>query len=468
VINALLILASLALPWLLGTGLLLAAGWPREANAPGAAEDDLTPWALRIGYGYTVGALLLTLWMRAASAVGVGFGRVSIALPLAVATAALFAFAWRRGRIAAPSLAAFATLPRWQQVVAALLLVWMALRFGLLGAEIAWRPLYPWDAWIQWATKARVWYETGRLAPFVDPAQWLAGASGYTDASPNYPATVPLLQVWTCVMLGAWNDSAMNWPWLALLLSLCIAIYGVLRGESVPPLAALIGAYLVASLPLLDVHVALAGYADLPQAVVYALAALATYRWCVRRQRDDAAMALFLGFACILIKNPGIVWTATLLPALVVTLMPRHGLRYMLIGAATIALVVVALAQSGVTLMGYPFRLDFSPAWRELARTYLLMGNWNLLWYAVLLLCIASWRYLLRPPLLPLTVIVLAGAIFLFIVFSVSEAAAWMADLTTANRATLHLAPLLIAFAVIAWNRMRVGEAQALPSAAAA
>jgi hypothetical protein len=242
----------------------------------------------------------------------------------------------------------------------------------------------------------------------------------------------------------------------------------VLRGESVPPLAALIGAYLVASLPLLDVHVALAGYGDLPQAVVYALAALATYRWCLRRQRHDAVLALFLGLACILIKNPGIVWAATLLPAIMVTLMPRRGLRYMLIGAAAIALVIVVLAESGATLMGYPFRLDFSPAWRELARTYLLMGNWNLLWYVVLLLCVARWRHLLRPPLLPLSVIVLAGAIFLFIVFSVSEAAVWMADLTTANRATLHLAPLVIAFAVIAWNRTRVDEAQALPSAALA
>jgi hypothetical protein len=466
VIDALLILASLALPSLLGTGVLLAIGWPR-IDADG--HPDPAPWALRIGYGYTVGALLLTLWMRATSAAGLGFGRLSIALPLAIATAALFAFAWRRGRITTPSLAALATLPRWQQVVGALLLAWMVLRFGLLGAEVAWRPLYPWDAWVQWATKARVWYETGRLAPFVDPAQWLAGIPGaYTDASPNYPATVPLLQVWTCVMLGAWDDSAMNWPWLALLLSLCIAVYGVLRGESVPPLAALIGAYLVASLPLLDVHVALAGYADLPQAVVYALAALATYRWCMRRRGDDAALALFLGMMCILIKNPGIVWAATLLPAIVVTLMPRRGFRYMLIGGAAVALGIAVLAESGVTLMGYPFRLDFSPAWRELARTYLLMGNWNLLWYGVLVLCIASWKHLLRPPLLPLTAIVLSGAIFLFIVFSVSGAAVWMADLTTANRATLHLAPLLIAFAVIAWNRMRVGEAQALPSTAAA
>ncbi len=90
-------------------------------------------------------------------------------------------------------------------------------------------------------------------------------------------------------MLGRWDDSAMNWPWLALLVSLCIAVYAVLRGEKVAPLAALCGAYLVASLPLLDVHAALAGYADLPQGVVYTLAALATYRWACVATRATAS-----------------------------------------------------------------------------------------------------------------------------------------------------------------------------------
>ncbi len=134
-----------------------------------------------------------------------------------------------------------------------------------MAAEVAWRPLYPWDAWVQWATKARVWYELGHLAPFVRADVWLAGGNGaYFDASPNYPATVPLLQVWTCVALGRWDDSAMNWPWLAILVALVAAMYGALRGEGVAPLLALFGAYLLASLPLVDVHVALAGYADLP------------------------------------------------------------------------------------------------------------------------------------------------------------------------------------------------------------
>ena len=78
------------------------------------------------------------------------------------------------------------------------------LRSGFAGASIAaeimWRPLYPWDAWGQWATKARVWFELGRIVPFVRADVWLSAATAaYFDASPDNPSTVPLLQVWICV-----------------------------------------------------------------------------------------------------------------------------------------------------------------------------------------------------------------------------------------------------------------------------
>jgi len=447
------IVVSVALPWLLGVAVLAALGWPRR-------DEGSSPW-LAVGYGYPAGAILLTLWMRVLSVAGVGFSRASIALPLLAIIAGTVWWAWRTRYLSVPSADALrivitpAALPRWQRMIWIVLTAWIALRFALVAAEIAWRPLYPWDAWVQWATKARVWYELGRIAPFGTPEQWLAGTPGlYFDASPGYPGTMPLLQVWTCVMIGQWDDSAMNWPWLALLIALTLAVYGVLRGEKVAPLTAMIGAYLVATLPLLDVHAALAGYADLPQAVVYTLAALATYRWCLRRDARDAIVALALACACPLIKNPGLVWALTLLPAVVVTLLPRHGLRALATGATIAIVVAFVLARTQWTVLGYPLRLDFAPAWRELVRTYFLMGNWNLLWYGLIVLWVVAARRLFKPPLLPLSVTVATGLAFLFIVFSITEAAVWMADLTTANRATLHLAPLLITSGMLIWNQL--------------
>jgi hypothetical protein len=469
--GALTLTFSLALPWLLGIAALLALDWPRGESAGVAL-------ALRAGFGYCIGAVVLTLWMRATSVVGISFGWISIALPLTVITALLFAYALRRqptiwSDAKHGAMAIFRVqLPRWQRMLWFVLLGWLAIRFALLATEVALRPLYPWDAWVQWATKARVWYELGHIVPFVREDAWLAGAPGaWFDASPNYPATVPLLQVWTCVALGRWDDSAMNWPWLAILLSLTAAIYGALRSEGVGPLAALIGAYFVASLPLLDIHVALAGYADLPMGAIYTLAALATYRWCLRRDPRDAILALFLAIACPLIKTPGWIWAVTLLPGIVVTLLPRRGLRALAIASALVVLILLFLARTNTVILGYQMHLDFAPAWAQLVKSYFLMGNWNLMWYGFIAILVIGARRILKPPLVPLTVIVIAGLAFLLFVFAFTEAAAWLADLTTANRATIHIAPLLVALGVLTWQQLvpRVAEpAAASPSPPAA
>jgi hypothetical protein len=448
------LLFAMALPWLLGVALLLALDWPRN-EASGVAS------ALRFGFGYMIGAVVLTLWMRALSVAGIAFGRSSIALPLLAVAVALLVYATRKQRPSFAGLAGTARsltapdLSRWQRAVWALLLVWLALRFGLLAAETGWRPLYPWDAWVQWATKARVWYELGRIAPFVDAPTWLAGAPGaYFDASPHYPATAPLLQVWTCIVLGRWDDSAMNWPWFAMLVSLTFAVYGALRGEGVAPLIALFGAYFVASLPLLDVHVALAGYADLPMAVVYTLAALATYRWCLGRDARDGTVALFLALACPLIKNPGVIWMLTLVPGVIVALFPRRGLRVLGIGAATILLALLILVRTEPVILNYHLHPNYSPAWMELVRSYFLMGNWNMLWYALVVIAFIGARRLIQVPLVALTAITVTGLAFLMFVFAFTDAAVWLADLTTANRATLHIAPLLIVLGVLTWHQL--------------
>ncbi len=452
--DALALLFAIALPWLLGIAMLQALDWPRN-EASGVAT------ALRAGFGYVIGAVALTLWMRLLSIVGIGFGRASIALPLLALTAALLVYAVRMRRRSMTGVAealrklALPELPRWQRVVWTLLLIWLVARFGLLAAEIGWRPLYPWDAWTQWATKARVWYELGHIAPFVNSPTWLAGATGaYFDASPHYPATMPLLQAWTCIALGRWDDSAMNWPWLAILVSLTVAVYGALRAEGVAPLAALFGAYLVASLPLLDVHAALAGYADLPMGAVYLLAATATYRWCQHRDARDGVVALGLALACPLIKTPGLFWALTLVPGVVVALMPRRGFRLLGICTALAALLVLILARTEPMILSYRLHLNYAPAWRELVRSYFLMGNWNMLWYALIVIAIVGARRLLRPPLATLTVIVGAGLAFLMFVFAFTDAAAWLADLTTANRATLHIAPLLVVYGILIWNQL--------------
>jgi hypothetical protein len=447
-----------AVPWLLGIALLFALDWPRPSagTAEGGGKGRA---ALRLGCAYFIGALLLTLWMRVLSAAGISFSRTSIGGPLLAAVALLVSVARHRVSLAGVRDAA-ATLvrppiPRWQQLAWALLVAWLALRFALLAGEVAWRPLYPWEAWLQWAPKARVWYEQSRIVPFVPADVWLAGGtSAYFDASPGGPATIPLLQVWGCIALGGWDDSAMNWPWLLMALALSFAVYGALCDAGVSPLGALIGAYFVASLPLLDTHVALAGCADLMLAGVYALSALALHRWTVRRDARDAALGLLLALACPLIKPSGAVWALTLLPGAVLVLLPRRGVKVVGLCFGVAALLLLALIRTDATILGYRLHIDYQPQWHSLLKAYLLLGNWHLLWYGVIALAIVGAGSLLRPPLAPLAMVVASGLALLLIAPGFSSASALLADFTTFNRAALHLAPLLVCLCILLWHEL--------------
>lgn len=352
-----------------------------------------------------------------------------------------------RALIASPGLAGVTRAVWW------IAIGWLTLRFAMLALEVAWRPLYPWDAWIQWATKARVWYELGRVAPFARAEDWFAaGGSVYFDASPEYPPTMPLLQVWSCLLLGRWDDALMNWPWWQIAVALALLVYGALRQLDVQVLASLGGAFLVASLPLANVHVALAGYADLPMAAYYTCTVLALLRWAATRDVRDAALVTLLAIACTQIKNPGLVWALTLLPGVIVIVLPRSGLKLAAAGLGATLFLLAVLAQTNATVLGYRLHLDFEPAWLALGESYFLLGNWNLLWYGALAAAFLAWRELASPALAPLTIVVAAGALFLFVVFGFTNARAWVADQTTVNRATLHFAPVVAIFATLAFR----------------
>ncbi|MFO1311852.1 MAG: hypothetical protein U1F41_07250 [Burkholderiales bacterium] len=467
--DALMLAFAAAVAWLPGVAALVAL---RRAPALAPGEG-----AWIAGVGYLVGAFALTVWMRLLSRAGVPFGLAAIALPLLAAGAVAFAYAWRRDRFDARSWPArlgramrAGDLATGARILWLALLAWLALRFALLAVEVLSRPLYPWDAWTQWATKARVWYELGRMVPFARVAEWYAaGGSVYFDASPEYPPTMPLLQVWNCVALGRWDDVLMNAPWVQIAVALAFAVYGGLRMLGASATLAMVGAFLVASLPLANVHVALAGYSDLPLAAYYAAAALALMHWSRQRGARNAALVIVLAIACTQIKNPGWFWAATLVPGALVVLMPRHGLRLSLVGFAAVAFALAALARLKLTLFNYRLDLDFDPPWRDLFQSYFLLGNWNLLWFGVAGTLLLARKELLSLALVPLTMIVMGGLLFLFFVFGFTNASEFIADQTTVNRATLHLAPLMVCFMTLAFDAFaRRMEARDAPSPAPA
>jgi len=450
---------ALGLPWLAGV-LWLRALW---RDAPAGI------WPMVLGYGGVLGLLAVTLLLRVQAAVGLP---LNFAGPITVLTLLALAggwLAWRRlWRDPDTSSNGIHWCGRelWRPALFVMLLLWLGWRLVDLAQEIWWQPLYPWDAWTTWTVRPRVWSEWHQLLPFVDPRRWLGDTTGsvYTIDAWTYPYTVPLLALWPTLAYGAWNETAANLPWLGVVLALGLGFYGQARLWGVAPLTALIFTWLLLSLPLLDTHVALAGYADLWLATVFGLAVIAFFQWVRDGDRRQGWLALLLALACPSIKLEGMVWLLLFLPALLAARL--RGWWLLALAGVVLALGWVWWLTGGVEfnvpglgefrltpeLIQVPylgrFALGYRGSWDPVMMNFLVLVNWHLLGYLMLLATgvavvsvfkrgAARWQ---RAGL----VFVMTSLLALFVLFFLTDAQRWAEQYTSINRVFLEFVPAFL------------------------
>ncbi len=411
--------------------------------------------ALVWGHGALFGLLAVTFMMRAVNALGYGLDHYIIAgilFRLLILLGILNFFV--RKRIGSAPRATWTTGAR---VLFAALLALVLLRVATLGLEIYWRPLFPWDATMHWATKARVWFAQGSMVPFVDHGAWIVrfGEGVFTDRHPEYPATIPLLQVWMCLTLGAWDESLMNLPWLVCFGALGLMFFGHLRLAGLAPAPAMAFTYLLLSMPLLNIHVALAGYADLFLGATYGAGLMFFFHWCQERSPWKlVAMLIFLAI-CPQLKNEGTVWAASLLPALVAMLLPRSEVLKFFVLLVLLAILAVLVIPSDMVIAGTTMQ-DLMPTFDPeglggLVKSLWLHDNWHLMGY--LLLGAGPVALLLRERVMRhhvgfLLALGSAAAAFLYL-FLFTGFAGGAKDLSGVGRLCLHLAPGLLFMAAV-------------------
>lgn len=324
---------------------------------------------LVFGNGALIGLLLIPQLMWGLDFVGVPLSFVSTGLlvgALIIVAIALHFFRGKRAAaISAPDASAFTSMPATHQVLFILLLCLVIIRCITLGLEILWRPLFPWDATMHWATKAKVWFEFHRMVPFVENSVWLnaGGQNIFTDRHPGYPHTVPLLQVWMNLAVGRWDESLMNLPWLLCLVAMGCAFYGQLRVAGASALLAMGFTYMLLSMPLVNIHVALAGYADLFLGATYCAALMAFHNWLTTRCPAQGLLTAFFAISCMLVKDEGIPWAFTFIPALLLTLEMRYKAVKLTILLSLGALVLLALLATNSAVIAPFLRLvtEFHP-----------------------------------------------------------------------------------------------------------
>jgi len=453
---------ALVVPLLLGVAVL---AWCRSR----AAVDDagIVPWT--IGAGFIVGVLALTTIMRLDAVAGIPFGWLSIGVPSLVLAAAL---AWQAHRAppAMPWSSAACTLVapplgRPARLAWFALLAWIAVRVAMLLVEVASRPLYAWDAWSAWATKAKAYFAMRAIVPFVDIASWsTATTPAWYDAQPMQPATLPLLQAWIATAVGAWDDASVALPWWLFFVALVLVVYGEVRRRGAPPLHALVGAWLVATLPLAGVQAALAGYADLPLAAAFAVGTLAGVRAVRTLSPMDVVAAAAALVSLALYKASGFAWVVVALPGLAAAALGRPWHRRL-----AVIVLVVAIAIAGIAARFPKFAIGsvsfaYAPVWDSFVTDSVLLANWHLVALGVAGTLALRHRRVVDADMAPLTLILAAGAVWIATLVAFPSLRLWGADFLGLNRATLVWVPFAIAWMAIAMLDAPAEAAQAEPA----
>lgn len=420
------------------------------------------------GYGTLIGLLLTALAVNVSARTHTAHAWLYAAPLLTLIACAALAVTWRRRRYATPALAhADAREPRWQRGLLGFLLALLIARGVVALREIWLRPTYPWDAWSAWAVRAKTWFLLGDHVPFVSLRDWLQQAppgAAHTSVAWAYPNTLGWIDVYFASAAGGWIEPLINLSWFALWCAMLLAHYGQWRALGLTRTRALFCIYLLGSLPLLTVHVALAGYADLWVAVVYSLAMLAWMRWLQYRDTAQLVLAIVLALALPLLKFEGAIWCALLLMMYAFgTLSQRWRVRAAVVVGIAAAAVIFGLPAWLFAQLGWidahgtvvdqrlgPFALLLRLSWHGealsgVADALFFTPNWHLLWWIVPVVIAWRWRELVARDELRLPALLLLASVgALALLFFGTAAAAWAQSFTATNRLVLQIVPAVV------------------------
>ncbi|QFU74479.1 hypothetical protein EY643_01745 [Halioglobus maricola] len=403
---------------------------------------------------------MTTILLRLTDLLGTPLALWKIALPL-VLLATLGASLYYRDYRNTEKLQ-YPSLARWQYAVIALFVALLCCRYATIFEEILLRPLFPWDAWMNWAPKAIVWDHYREMVPFADQATWLAApadATTYIEGAKNawrYPVGVPLIQLWHMLAQGTADSTLIYLSWGLAALASGLLIFGHLRLALVHIVACLVACYAFLSLPFVNVHAALAGYADLWVTLVYGAAVLSLYQFARSGHVQWAILTLIYSIFCIQLKMPGLILatiTISMLAISSVKLSPK-ALIWML-GASAALMVLLAAIRPDVNIPGIgrlalangeiilPYigrhELLFHNVTPALMETLFEMINWHLLWYlAIPIIVVGAYKNRSDIPLFYLALTLLATLGFIVSVYYFTNRYEFALDYTQVNRALIY------------------------------
>lgn len=288
-------------------------------------------------------------------------------------------------------------IPRWHMVAVGLLMAAIVWRHVSLLEVLMLRPVFTPEAWSDGVLPAFVWFAQGSLTPFVEDREWLLAAGEvYANNSAPAPRATSLVQLWSLLGTGGFDNSFIFLPWLLVPTALGLALFGHLRLAGVPTILACIASYSLLSLPVVNEYTVLHGYWEIWLTLSFSLGVFALHQWRLTGHWSWASWCLFLAALCPAFASSGVVFAALLclglcwawafrrLPLAPVAL--RWGVQMVLVAA----LVVPALwlfSHPHSIFMGSPLSveaLSIEQLGTALYDGIFLQSGWHLLWFVLL------------------------------------------------------------------------------------
>jgi len=434
-------------------------------------------WLVVMGYGFILGVAILVISLKLQRYLGLDQRLLTTLMSMTVVSAILYVMAGAVfGRPESLGSASRAdgldhgSVSLVGVAFAAVLVVLLCLRFLVIGADNALRPLFPWDAWEAYGRIAKLWFYMGGIVDTGAPTEWL----GDEASSPVYPAEVSpkkgiahvYIMYWSALSFGEWRDDLITLLWPLCGVAMAAGIYGQLRFLGVNSIAAVVLVYVLASLPLFNVHMILGGYPELWGATALGLAVASYLVWRKTRLARDLVVSISMAAICILFEQAGIFWATILAVSIMLDGLAVRRWRLFIYPMLLLPIIILGImVATGQWLdmvrveRGYrvaiPFvgnrLVAFSDVSGPVLESLFLSANWGLFWWLALMAVAVGLFSDRRSMILygPASFVVLViGALF-FEYYMIAHYSNLVWEKTVFDRMLLHVTPAV--FVLLAW-----------------
>ena len=409
---------------------------------------------------HIAGLIVFTFW---------GFLSVQIFLTAILGTGYIFAKLPTTNYTLPPlSSAHYSSLTKLLIIV---LVLWTLVKIAGGAMMLMGTPAYQDDVFNNWNLRGKVFFETHRLTLTLP----MGNETFSNDGVSSYPPTVPMVKTWLALLYKEWHEGLINSIHILWYIAAVALVFFFLR-RSAGLLWALVGAYLLTSLPLYIIHSSNA-YADVFMSlhilIPLLLLSLASSQEDPARRLAALKLSAFFTGLLVFTKNEALLlYLPPILLCVVTSILTdvcqKHLSRRQAIGILLYYLGFLTLTILPWLTFKYMHDLPFGNAkavtgfnigWQPgvlyaLWVNTFFEGNWIFLWPLLIGLIVTRWRDVLRIPLLFFTLfllIVTGEQTVLYLFTSLSEEALRQTGLA---RGLVHLAPSAVFLTTVLLHRV--------------